>query len=103
MQAAIVTSANVPLGLAATADHVLHLLGPVVKDGTIHALSDAEIAISLAEVAAFAALANVRINIPLMRDADLAAELATRADDLEADVRSLSSRLRRKLESRRSS
>jgi formiminotetrahydrofolate cyclodeaminase len=103
MQAALVTSANVPLDLAFTAGHVLHLLDPAIEHGTSHALSDAEIAISLAEAGVHAALANVRINIPLIRDADLAATLTSRANGLEADVRAMAASLRQKLDARRSS
>ena len=103
MQAALVTSANVPLGLAATANQVLLLLEPVVEQGTSHALSDAEIAINLTDAAAQAALANVRINIPLIREAVTAEVLASSADDLEADVRARASHLRQRLDQRRSS
>lgn len=103
MQAALVSSAQVPLELATTAVHVLQLLEPVVEQGTSHALSDAEIAVSLAEAAAHAALANVRINVPLIRDADIATSLASRANALEAEIRAGTTLLRQKLDVRHSS
>jgi formiminotetrahydrofolate cyclodeaminase len=103
MQAALVTSAYVPLELAATAGQVMRLLEPVVEQGTAHALSDAEIAVSLTEAAALAALANVRINVPLIQDADLAATLDSRAHDLDAEIRDVTTRLRQILTLRRSS
>ena len=103
MQAALITSANVPLDLATTASQVLHLLAPVIEHGTSHALSDAEIAVNLSEAAVHAALANVRINIPLIRDADTAETLTSRANDLDAEVRAFASQLRKRLDARRSS
>lgn len=87
MQAALVNAAETPLALATTAAHVLELLEPVAREGTTHALSDAEIAVALAGVAVTAGLSNVRSNIPLIRDATLAAGFAARAGEVEATAR----------------
>lgn len=101
MQAALVTSAEVPLGLATSANQVLSLLDPVARTGTDHAFSDAEIAIGLAESAVLAALMNVRVNVPYIKDTDRAGRFASESDRLEADARAQVSKLRETLAERR--
>ena len=94
MQAALVNAAEVPLQLATSAGQVLNLLDLVASEGTSHALSDAEIGVSLAEASVIAGLANVRINIPLIKEAAVAADLARRADQVEATARQRATDLR---------
>jgi formiminotetrahydrofolate cyclodeaminase len=94
MQAAVVNAAEVPLQLATSAGQVLNLLDLVASEGTSHALSDAEIGVSLAEASVLAGLANVRINIPLIKEAAVAADLARRADQVEATARQRAAALR---------
>jgi len=101
MQAALVNAGEVPLGLATLAGKILDLLQPVVSGGTSHALSDAEIAVSLAEAAVIAGLANVRINIPLIKDPEISARLAERTDAVEAAARERAATLRTVLADRR--
>ncbi len=94
MQAAIVNAANVPLMLAEAACGLLEELVPVARLGTAHALSDAEIAMMLAHTSVQAALVNVRVNLPLIKEgakadaiASRASTVETRADRHAADVR----------------
>jgi formiminotetrahydrofolate cyclodeaminase len=103
MQAALVNAAEVPLALATTACDVLDHLALVVNEGTSHALSDADIAISLAHASVVAGLANVRINIPLIKDEQVASNLATRANQVEAQANTRSDELRSALQERMSS
>lgn len=101
MQNALVNAGEVPLALAETACEVLDHLAPVVAHGTTHALSDADIAILLAQASVTAGLANVRINIPLIKDPAIAVRLATRANDVEALAVERTTSLRRALANRR--
>ena len=103
MQRALVNAGEVPLAMAETACDVLDHLAPVVAFGTTHALSDAEIAILLAQASVTAALANVRINIPLIKDPDIAMQLTTRADQAQALASERTETLRRALADRQNS
>ncbi len=89
IQAALINATETPLGMAMTACELLDCLEPVVTLGSSHALSDAEIAISLAHVSVKAALVNARINVPLIKNAQIATDLVERADgiDARADMR----------------
>lgn len=89
MQAALTNAASVPLMLAEAACNMLEELAPVIREGTPHALSDAEMAIILAQTTVSTGLVNVRVNIPLIKDQARARSLASRA----AAVESKSSRL----------
>jgi formiminotetrahydrofolate cyclodeaminase len=84
MQSAMVNAAEVPLGLAGHALSVLDNLEPVMRHGTTHALSDAAIGVSLAQASVTAALANVRANLPYIKDEGISADLKSRADSIEA-------------------
>ncbi len=100
MQAALVHAAEVPLALASTACDVLDHLEPVVNEGTSHALSDADIAISLAHASVIAGLANVRINIPMIKDEETASNLTSRANQVEALANTRADALRTALRAR---
>jgi formiminotetrahydrofolate cyclodeaminase len=84
MQEAMINAAEVPLGLAGHALSVLDYLEPVMRQGTTHALSDAAIGVALAQASVTAALANVRANLPYIKDETIATDLKNRADSIEA-------------------
>lgn len=84
LQDALIASANAPLGIVATSTSLLEDLVPVIESGAINILSDAEIAVALAETAVVAGLVNVRINLPMIKNADIAASLSEQVTDLEA-------------------
>lgn len=101
MQRAIEHAASVPLILAEAACGLLEELGPVVREGTVHALSDAEIAVILAQASVMAGLVNVRVNIPLIKDEAKAHALASRVIAVEARADRLATGLREALAHRR--
>ena len=83
VQAALRSAAELPLQLAVHCEGLLASLRPVVVHGNPHLRSDARIAVMLAETAHRAALVNVRVNLALMKDADLADQLETAAQASE--------------------
>ncbi len=101
MQAAIVNAANVPLMLAEAACGLLEDLEPVARKGTAHALSDAEIAIMLAHTSVKAALVNVRVNLPLIKDEAKARSISSRAGTVEARADRHAAEVRAALDARR--
>lgn len=101
MQAAIVHAASVPLILAEAACGLLEELGPVVQHGTAHALSDAEMAVILADTSVSAGLVNVRVNIPLIKDEAKARALTSRAIAVEQKADRLAAELHEALVQRR--
>lgn len=103
MQDALKESARVPLDLARTALGLLGDLQSVIRHGSRHVLSDAEIASILANAAVMTALVNVRINIPHIKDEDLAASLRTEADEVERNATTAANRCKTLLRERRSS
>jgi formiminotetrahydrofolate cyclodeaminase len=100
IQAALRTAAEVPLQLAELCVELLSSLRPVVRLGNPHLMSDARIAVMLAETAHRAALVNVRVNLALMRDRDLAGQLEARAQASERRTMKAVSDLERVLETR---
>ena len=101
MQRAIVNAAMVPLLLAEAACGILEEMGPVVREGTLHALSDAEMAVILAQTSVSAGLVNVRVNLPLIKDEARARGLAARAISVETRADRLATELREALVQRR--
>jgi len=101
MQRAIVNAAMVPLFLAEAACGILEEMGPVVREGTLHALSDAEMAVILAQTSVSAGLVNVRVNLPLIKDEARARGLAARAISVETRADRLATELREALVQRR--
>lgn len=101
MQVALINAAEVPLAMATTACELLDSLEPVVAHGSTHALSDAEIAVSLAHASVQTALVNVRVNVSLIKDVAIAAGLTDRANDVEERARAQSGVLHATLEDRR--
>lgn len=84
LQEALHASARAPLGIVETATLLLEDLVSVIESGAMNILSDAEIAIALAEAAVVAGLVNVRINLPMIKNVDLAASLSEQVVALEA-------------------
>lgn len=84
LQEALHASARAPLGIVETATLLLDDLVSVIESGAMNILSDAEIAIALAEAAVVAGLVNVRINLPMIKNIDLAASLSEQVVALEA-------------------
>lgn len=84
MQDALVHAANTPLGLAWTALDLLDLLRSVIKSGSTHVLSDADIAATLASTSVTTALVNVRVNIAMIKDVEVTQSLTKATDDIEA-------------------
>lgn len=103
MQAAMITSAKVPLALAVSANRVLDLLAPVAERGASHALSDAEIGVNLAESAVIASLSNVSANLPYIDDAEVARQFAEQAIHVKTSARAKAHHLRTVLADRRGS
>jgi formiminotetrahydrofolate cyclodeaminase len=103
MQAALVNAGEVPLRLAEQACGVLDCLEAVALHGTTHALSDADIAVSLAHAAVLAGLANIRINVPFIKDAAISQRLSERANELETVANERATNLRSTLAARRTS
>lgn len=101
MQAALVNAANVPLMQAEAACSLLEELEPVAREGTAHALSDAEIAMMLAHTSVKAALVNVRVNLPLIKDEARARVIASRAATVDGRADRHAAEVRAALEARR--
>lgn len=83
VQSALRRSAEAPMQIAENAMEVLQLLRPVARHGNRHALSDVEIAISLTYGAVQAGLVNVRVNVRMIKDSEVASSLGSNADDIE--------------------
>jgi formiminotetrahydrofolate cyclodeaminase len=101
MQQALVQAAQVPLGLSHTALDLLTDLETVIRHGSRHVLSDAEIAMILARAAVSTALVNVRINIPHIKDDTLAASLGAEADEVDRNATAAADRCTAFLRERR--
>jgi len=101
MQAALVDSANAPLGLAGSSLEILDDLEMVIQNGSSHVLSDADIAATLAHASVTVGLVNVRVNIPLIKDTDRARSLTEAADDIEHRGTEALRRCRERLQERR--
>lgn len=91
LQAALKEAARVPFETAQSAVEVMKLATPVAK-GNSNVVSDAAVALYLAEAALHAAIVNVNINLKFIKDADFVAAfrdacnalLATAKDALQA-------------------
>ncbi|HWV34633.1 MAG TPA: cyclodeaminase/cyclohydrolase family protein [Thermomicrobiales bacterium] len=101
LQEALHASARAPLAVAINATGLLADLVSVIERGATNILSDAEIAILLAEATVSASLINLRINLPLIRDASVAAALAAEGNHLEELARAHAQQCRNALAARR--
>ena len=100
MQEAIHEAANVPLELAATGVRILNQLRPVIDHGNRHVLSDAAIAVTLAHACVDASLVNVRVNLPLIKDQEIATAISRKGEEIEAEAARLAALLRGELANR---
>ena len=86
IQAAWTHAANVPLANAALCNRVLQLAAQLDGCSNPDAGSDLFCAVQLASAGQAGGLANVRINLPSIKDAELRATLEAAIADLEADA-----------------
>lgn len=100
MQEALKEAVAVPMQLAETASELLETLEPVIRLGSKHVVSDAEIGITLALACVDASLVNVRVNIPMIRDKEMAGSLAGHAHKLEQRAHQRAENLRATLAER---
>ena len=100
MQEALKEAVAVPMQLAETASELLETLDPVIRLGSKHVISDAEIGITLAVACVDASLVNVRVNIPMIRDKEMAGNLAGHAHKIEQRAHQLAENLRATLAER---
>ena len=86
VQVAMETAARVPLEVAELALEILELTERVVRRGNPNAVTDGAVGALMARSAGLGAIYNVRINLKSLKDPDLVATLASRADLLEAQI-----------------
>lgn len=84
LQRALLEAARVPLRTAERCLEVIELAAPVGAKGNPNVVSDAAVAIYLAEGALRAAMINVNINLKFIKDSDFVAETAARRDAIAA-------------------
>jgi formiminotetrahydrofolate cyclodeaminase len=91
LQAALVDSTRVPLGVAEAAAELIPLAREAAQLGNQYLISDAAVGAQLALAAVESALLNVRMNVGGVEDAALAAELRGQLDAIgsPADLRPL--------------
>lgn len=82
MQAALVASTEVPLAVATASQRILTLLDTVAEAGNQYLRSDAEIGGFLAVAALRGSLINVRGNVAMLKDPEVADRFAAAAEDL---------------------
>lgn len=100
MQEALQQAAEVPLELASTAQTLLEHLDTVIKHGSKHVISDAAIAVTLAVACVDVSLINVRVNLPMLRNEEVAGAIRGKAQQIEQQVHSLADELRAALAER---
>lgn len=100
MQEALEEAAAVPLELAQTAIQLLEHLEPVVRLGSKHVLSDAATAITLGVTCVDCSLINVRVNLPMIKDLEVAGSLRGKAQKAEQHAHALAEELRAQLDKR---
>ncbi len=84
MQAALKVATDVPLRIAEAAVKVMDLCMPSAEKGSKWAVSDAGVAVLMAEAALRSAALNVLINLGTVKDQDFVAEKRARLDNLLA-------------------
>ncbi len=82
MQSALQVATDVPLSIAEAAVKVMDLCRPAAEKGTKWAVSDAGVAILMAEAALRSAALNVLINLGSLKDKDFAADRRARLESL---------------------
>ena len=82
MQEALQVATNVPLRIAEAAVNVMELCRPVAEKGNVWAVSDAGVAVLMAEAALRSAALNVLINLGSLKDKEFAAQKRAKLDRL---------------------
>jgi formiminotetrahydrofolate cyclodeaminase len=82
MQEALQVATNVPLRIAEAAVRVMELCSPVAEKGNVWAVSDAGVAVLMAEAALRSAALNVLINLGSLKDKEFAAQKRAQLDRL---------------------
>jgi formiminotetrahydrofolate cyclodeaminase len=82
MQAALKTATDVPLRIAGAAVKVMDLCMPAAEKGNKWAVSDAGVAVLMAEAALRSAALNVLINLGNLKDKDFAADRRAKLESL---------------------
>ena len=82
MQAALKGATDVPLRIAEAAVKVMYLCRPAAEKGNVWAVSDAGVAVLLAEAALRSAALNVLINLGSLKDEEFVAEKRAKLDSL---------------------
>jgi len=82
MQEALQVATNVPLRIAEAAVKVMELCRPVAEKGNVWAVSDAGVAVLMAEAALRSAALNVLINLGSLKDKEFAAQKRAKLDRL---------------------
>ena len=82
MQAALKTATDVPLHIADTAVRVMDLCMPAAEKGNKWAVSDAGVAVLMAEAALRSAALNVLINLGSLKDKEFAADRRAKLESL---------------------
>lgn len=85
MQAALKEAARVPFATAENAVAVMKLAAPVGEKGNSNVVSDAAVALYLADAALRAALVNVNINLKFIKDSDFVTRFAADCSELLAE------------------
>jgi methenyltetrahydrofolate cyclohydrolase len=82
MQKALKDAANVPMRIAETCVEVMNLCRPAAEKGNINAVSDAGVAILMAEAGLRSAALNVLINLGMIKDENFVSESREKLDQL---------------------
>ena len=82
MQSALKGATDVPLCIAEAAVKVMYLCRPAAEKGNVWAVSDAGVAVLLAEAALRSAALNVLINLGSLKDAEFVAEKRAKLESL---------------------
>lgn len=86
IQQGLTHAAKVPLGVAERVVSIMPYIEQVAAKGNQNAITDSCVAMMCARTAALGAILNCRINISSIKDAELAGELASRCDHLQAQA-----------------
>lgn len=86
LQHALKSAAEVPLTVAEKCLAVLHLAAPVGQKGNANVVSDAGVAMYLANAALYSALINVNINLKFIKDDAYVATSSAKRDALLAEA-----------------
>ena len=82
MQEALKVATDVPLRIAEAAVRVMYLCMPAAEKGNVWAVSDAGVAVLMAEAALRSAALNVLINLGSLKDKEFAAQKRAKLDSL---------------------